>query len=674
MSKISFKIVGLVIISSLLATNAYSQNNNECIPNEFIFSVSSLELLKTKTLEQLSEVSEQALSIKDETPKVVLIQSHPAKVATLSTDERKRPARLSADVCAASRYDTRAKKSLKRKLKRKAPIRRFSCSCNWIQKASAPKAVTVNDPLFAQQWGLQAESSGGINAGIAWNSTRECSNVVVAVIDTGIDYNHPDLKANMWINPGEIAGNGIDDDGNKVVDDVYGYNAVFDTGNPLDDNGHGTHVAGIIGAVGNNSIGITGVCWSARMMALKFLGATGSGSTMGAIKALNYLTAIKEKGTNIVASNNSWGGGGYSQELRDAIAKTEKAGVLFIAAAGNGGSDGVGDNNDVTPSYPAGYDLNSIISVAAVGPTGELAGFSNYGATQVELGAPGVDIASTYKSSWSYLSGTSMATPFVSGAVVLIASKFPTLTWQQLKQKLLLSVTPLNSLAGKTVTGGLLDVAAFYTESESIPQPTPTPITPTATPTITPTATLTPTPTLTATPTITPTFPNSNQILAGTVVDNNTTPIVGASLSLVTENGTYATRSDGTGKFSFPPLQTSRSFSITTTAGGYTFQVRTGVFDRNLNLNIIGTSVPLLLRVKILSETKLPLAGISVDAGALGNSVTNSNGIASFSIMYGSSYSLKVIDNQSWSFGIPEVSGISTGTPIERVFIAESTQ
>jgi subtilisin family serine protease len=674
MSKISLKILGLLIVFSLLTTTAYSQNNNECIPNEFIFSVSSLEPLKAKVLEELSEVSEQTLSIKDEAPKAVLIQSHPATAAALSTNERKRPARFSADVCAASRYDTRTKKYLKRKLKQKAVIRSLSCSCNWVLRASAPTAITVNDALFAQQWGLHAESSGGINAGIAWNSARECSNVVVAVIDTGINYNHPDLKANMWINPGEIAGNGIDDDGNSVVDDIYGYNAVSNTGNPLDDNGHGTHVAGIIGAVGNNGIGVTGVCWSARMMALKFLGATGSGSTMGAIKALDYLTTMKGKGMNIVASNNSWGGGGYSQELRDAIARTENAGVLFIAAAGNGGSDGVGDNNDFIASYPAGYNLSSIISVAATDINGNLGSFSNYGATQVDLAAPGVRISSTYGSDYSYLSGTSMATPFVSGAVALIASKFPTLTWQQLKQKLLSSVTPLNSLAGKMVTGGLLDVAAFYTESESIPQPTPTPITPTATPTITPTATLTPTPTLTATPTITPTFAAGNRQFAGTVVDNNATPIVGASLSLVTENGTYATRSDGTGKFSFPPLQTSRSFSITTTAGGYTFQVRTGVFDRNLNLNIIGTSVPLLLRVKILSETKLPLAGISVDAGALGNSVTNSNGIASFSIMYGSSYSLKVSDNQSWSFGIPEVSGISTGTPIERVFIAESTQ
>ncbi len=315
--------------------------------------------------------------------------------------------------------------------------------------------VLPDDPRFPELYGLHNTGQTGgtpdadIDAPEAWDR-QTGTDVVVAVIDTGLDYNHEDIVGNVWTNPGEIPGNGIDDDNNGYVDDVRGWDFVNNDNDPFDDNDHGTHVSGTIAAVGNNGIGVTGVNWSARIMPLKFLSARGSGSTADAISALDYAVMM---GARI--SNNSWGGGAFSQALYDAIAAAQAAGHLFVAAAGN---DGV--NTDVTPSYPASYDLDNIVSVAATDDNDALAGFSNFGAVTVDLGAPGVSILSTTPANtYSSFSGTSMATPHVAGTAALLLAADPTLDVVALKAALLDSVDAVAALAGLTVSGGRLNAA-----------------------------------------------------------------------------------------------------------------------------------------------------------------------------------------------------------------------
>jgi photosystem II stability/assembly factor-like uncharacterized protein len=263
-------------------------------------------------------------------------------------------------------------------------------------------AVTPNDPLFLHLWGLDNTGQAGgavgadISAPAAWSTTTGSSGVVVADIDTGVAYDHPDLAANMWHNTGEIPANGIDDDLNGYVDDVYGINAITGSGDPYDDNGHGTHTSGTMAAVGNNGIGVSGVAWQARIMALKFLPAAGSGLTADGIECIDYVVEQKvDHGVNVVAINASWGGGSYNSLLRSAINAAGAAGIVFCAAAGNGGDDSIGDNNDTTPFYPSSYDCANIIAVASTDDHDVIASSSNYGSTSVDLAAPGVGILST---------------------------------------------------------------------------------------------------------------------------------------------------------------------------------------------------------------------------------------------------------------------------------------
>lgn len=314
-----------------------------------------------------------------------------------------------------------------------------------------------NDPNFGQLWGLNnTGQSGGradadIDAPEAWDVTTGSGRMVVAVLDTGVDYTHPDLAANMWRNPGEIAGNGRDDDGNGYVDDVYGYDFANNDATPMDDNGHGTHVAGTIGAVGNNGYGIVGVNWNVKLMAVKFLQADGNGSTSNAIRALKYAV---DNGAKI--SNNSWGGGSYDQALYNAIASARSQGHIFVAAAGNSSR-----NNDASPTYPANYQLDNVVTVAALNNMDQLASFSNFGVNTVELGAPGVNIYSTLPGGrYGTLSGTSMATPHVTGALALVWDHNPGMTYRQVIDQVLSTTTPVVSLAGKTITGGKLNLAA----------------------------------------------------------------------------------------------------------------------------------------------------------------------------------------------------------------------
>ena len=394
-----------------------------------------------------------------------------------------------------------------------------------------------NDPGYTQGrlWGMYGDKTAtanqyGSQAGEAWaagfvGSTK----TVIGVIDTGIDYKHQDLYQNIWLNQKEIPtaiyaslidtnndrlitfsdlnatanqafvadknangyidaadllsdsrwADGIDTGANGYVDDLVGWDFANNDNNPFDDNGHGTHVAGTIGAMGGNNVGVAGVSWNVELVGLKFLDASGSGSTANAVKAIDYFTEASKvavNGENFVATNNSWGGGGASTALQDAITRSAKSDILFIAAAGNSAS-----NNDVTANYPSNYNTtatagyDAVIAVASLTSTGALSSFSSYGATQVDLAAPGSSIYSTLPgNAYGTFSGTSMATPHVAGAVALYASANPNATAAEIRTALLSSTEATASLAGKTVTGGRLDVADML-NSEVVPPPPPPP-------------------------------------------------------------------------------------------------------------------------------------------------------------------------------------------------------
>jgi subtilisin family serine protease len=337
---------------------------------------------------------------------------------------------------------------------------------NWIYQHFA----TSNDPYYTNGslWGMYGDATSpanqyGSQAGEAWtNNHTGSTNVYVGVIDEGAKYNHEDLAANFWINPYDPIDR-VDNDGNGYIDDVYGWdfdkndNSTYD--GTQDD--HGTHVSGTIGAVGGNGKGVAGINWHVTIISAKFLGRRG-GTTANAIKAVDYITDLKTRhGLNLVATNNSWGGGGFSQALQDAIKRANDANILFCAAAGNGGNDGVGDNNDATANYPSNYPNSNVIAVASITSTGAKSSWSNYGATTVDIGAPGSGIYSTLPNGYGYYSGTSMATPHVTGACALYASTHPTAKAIEIKAEILKSAVATGSLSGICVSGGRLNVSGF---------------------------------------------------------------------------------------------------------------------------------------------------------------------------------------------------------------------
>jgi len=316
---------------------------------------------------------------------------------------------------------------------------------NYIYRINA----VPNDPMYSQLWGMEK-----ISAPAAWNITTGSNTVVVADIDTGVDYTHPDLAANMWTNPGEIPGNDIDDDDNGYVDDVYGIDTVNDDSDPMDDEGHGTHTSGTIGAVGNNKVGVVGVNWSVKIMALKFLDEEGFGETADAIECFEYVQTMKSRGINIHATNNSWSGGGFSQALMEAIDSCGYLGIVNVCSAGNNEFD-----NDILPTFPASYPSDSIIAVAASDADDARAYFSNWGADSVDLAAPGLSILSTLPGGqYGIASGTSMAAPHVTGAVALLCALHSELTAEQVKEQILRSVDPVQWTNTPTVTNGRLNL------------------------------------------------------------------------------------------------------------------------------------------------------------------------------------------------------------------------
>jgi subtilisin family serine protease len=391
-------------------------------------------------------------------PDRVLVKFKPGRVKALGLSPMKRLALPGVQVYAVP--DGQSAKSLVRKLSQDPAVEYAELD----YKVSA--CIIPNDPRFSSLWGLRnTGQSGGkpgadIDAPAAWNLTTGSGSVVVAVIDTGVDYTHPDLAANIWTNLGEIADNGLDDDNDGYVDDRHGINARTGSGNPMDDHGHGTHCAGTIGALGNNGLGVVGVNWTVKIMPLKFLDASGNGLTSDAIECIQYAIV---HGARVLS--NSWGGGPFSQALQDAISAAESAGILFAAAAGN-----YQENNDVNPFYPSSYDVDNIISVAATDNRDALASFSNYGFNSVDVAAPGVNIISTKPgNAYQSMSGTSMATPYVAGLAALLQAFNPAWTWQDVKAGILAGVDPVAALRGKVLTGGRINALNGLTTAGDAP-------------------------------------------------------------------------------------------------------------------------------------------------------------------------------------------------------------
>lgn len=333
----------------------------------------------------------------------------------------------------------------------------FEISLDSSDSASAP--VRPSDPQFGDQWALANDGQRGgkqgadISAMRAWSITTGTDAVVIAVLDSGVEYTHDDLAGNMWIRPQNLAPYHDDDLG--TIDDEHGFNAIQNDADPMDENGHGTHCAGIIGAEGGNDIGIAGVNWKVKIMPLKFMNAGGFGTMKDAVEAINYVIERKNDGVNVRVISASWGSTAKSRALEDVIRKAYEAGILFVAASGNNSTD-----NDRSPHYPSSYNVGNVISVAALDRNDQLASFSNYGVKSVAIAAPGVEILSTWLGNdYEEKSGTSMATPVVAGVAGLIAAKEPRITVDELRKRILRSVDKLDSLKGRVATGGRINAA-----------------------------------------------------------------------------------------------------------------------------------------------------------------------------------------------------------------------
>ena len=556
-----------------------------------------------------------------------------------------------------------------------------TCECDLkVQPLELP-----NDPMLSSLWGLQQSSNVDIDAPQAWELTNGSDDVVVAVVDTGVDYTHPDLRDNMWVNPGEVPDNGLDDDGNGIVDDVHGARYIdisyepnppsgyAHPGDPMDNHYHGTHVAGTIGARGNNALGVVGVNWRVKIMALKFLNAYG-GTTWGAISALSYVLDMKRRGVNVVVTNNSWGGGGFSQDLVNVIAQHRDNQILFAAAAGNSGA-----NADINPMYPAAYSLENIISVAALAQSGSLASFSNYGVSSVDLAAPGVGTWSTSPGGgYRSLSGTSMATPHVAGAAALLAGLRPDLSWSELKNVLLDSAAYRAELDGKVAGARFLNLNSALQRgiqrppgSRPTPGPTPTPR-PTNTPTPRPTSTPIPTPTATPTPTITPTPEAGPYTVHGSVkslLGAAVKPLAGAEVRLTVGSLIAVRLTDSSGYYSFAEsVPAPGAYTLAVRASGHAFALKNGYLRGDTRADFSAALPAAALRGTVATVSNTPVEGAVIDAGRLGSAVTDSQGRFQLTIPLGESLELN-----AWHSDYIIDTGRAAGTiygDTERLFIA----
>lgn len=428
----------------------------------------------------------------------------------------------------------------RRIIKKFAKHGHVTCEQNWAFLASR----SPSDPSYSQLYAHRVISSEG-----AWDVTTGDDSLLVLLVDTGVNYNHPDLKENIWTNPKEVAGDGVDNDLNGYVDDIHGINAITGSGDPMDDQGHGTHVAGTIGASGDNNIGVTGVNWSTKIVAAKFLSGAGYGSTADAIKAIEYGNALRDRGEKVVVSNNSWGGGSGTLALEDAIKASANKGIMFVAAAGNESL-----NNDISPSYPASYNIPNVISVASVDENTMLSSFSNFGATSVHVAAPGSAIVScSMDGGYVSKSGTSMASPHVAGVVALVQSACAgTLSYATVKALILTQASVKPHLAGKVSSSAVVNaqyaVEGARSVCANIPGPTPKPTrtptatpSPTATPTPRPTATITPTPTITPIPPIAVALAPNKPLNAGELVTTSISNIPAATSAMQVSLALYDT-------------------------------------------------------------------------------------------------------------------------------------
>lgn len=328
-----------------------------------------------------------------------------------------------------------------------------------LSEAGPLDPILPRDPQFNDQWALANSGQRGgkqgadISATLAWATTTGSEDVVVAVLDSGVDYNHEDLRENMWTRPASM--DPYHDSEQGTVDDTDGYSAIEGLPDPMDDNGHGTHCAGIIGAEGENNLGIAGVNWKVKILPLKFMSAGGFGTTKDAIEAINYVIDRKKAGVNVRVISASWGSTQKSRALEDVIRKAYENDILFVAAAGNATTD-----NDRRPHFPSSYNVPNVISVAALDRNDQLAKFSNYGPKSVAIAAPGVEILSTWLGNdYEEKSGTSMATPVISGVAALILAQNPGMSVDDLRKKLMDSTDPIVALKGKTVSGGRINAA-----------------------------------------------------------------------------------------------------------------------------------------------------------------------------------------------------------------------
>jgi subtilisin family serine protease len=539
------------------------------------------------------------------------------------------------------------------------PVR---CDCDRVIEV-AQTTNLPNDPRLSELWGLP-----NIGAPQAWVRTTGSPDVIVAVADTGVDYTHPDLQGNIWTNPGEIAGNGVDDDGNGYIDDTRGWDFAYNDNNPSDIHGHGTHCAGTIGARGNNGNLIVGVNWNVKIIPIKVLNDQGSGSFEWAATAMNYLSDLRARGHNIVLASNSWGGiaplNSYSvSRLSTSIETMRTRGILFVAAAGN--------NGQPLSSFdyaPAEIDRSNVITVGAIDSNNNRASFSNYG-PEVDIMAPGVAILSllpgNQTASWN---GTSMATPHVAGVLALVKAAQPHLDWDQLRDIVYAAAFRRSQLVSLAHEGRALNAfgavsLADAPEWQPGVRPTPTPFptaTPTPTPTPLPTATATRTPTPTPMPTATQTPLPGPYTVAVQVLESYgggaPRPAVSGFCRLVLSSGFQFGRNvDSSGTCSFQNVSNSAvNFTLSVTVDGHPEQVQSGYLRSSLQLTTTFALETTVLSGEVVDADRVPVSGVTVSPEGFSPVITDSQGRYQINLPVGREYALRFTKTdyafENWRF------------------------